>query len=187
MKRPTAVACATFMLVTSGCVMPVLVPGEPASGSRPDRTEPAPSRSTSWDALRSALLDEVNATRGAHGVRPLADDPRLATAAIDFAAELARTRRLTHDSDTPGRRTLAERLAAAGMTQWQLIGENLAMTAGGAEAMPAQVVRLWLDSPGHRRNLLQADFTLSGIGVARTGDGHWYVTQVYARPLPRSR
>jgi uncharacterized protein YkwD len=186
MKLPT-VACATLMLATAGCVMPVLVPGEPASGSRPDRTDPAPPRSTSWDALRSALLDEVNATRRAHGVRPLADDPRLAAAAIEYAAELARTRRLTHESDTPDRRNLAERLAAAGMTEWQLIGENLAMTAGGAAAMPAQVVRLWLDSPGHRRNLLQAEFTLSGIGVARTGDGYWYVTQVYARPLPRRR
>jgi uncharacterized protein YkwD len=129
----------------------------------------------------------VNATRRAHGAAGLADDARLADAAIDYAAELARTRRLTHESETPDRRTLDQRLAAAGMTDWTLIGENLAMTSTSGAELPERVVRMWLDSPGHRRNLLNGEFTLSGIGIARTGDGHWYVTQVYARPLPRTR
>jgi uncharacterized protein YkwD len=190
MNLPAACVLASLVVAPTSCISPVLVPGEP-SRDAPTRTEPAPAptppTSGAWAELRRAILDEVNATRRAHGAPRLADDARLAAAAVDYSAELARTRRLTHESDTPDRRTLDERLAAAGMTEWTLIGENLAMTSTAARELPARVVRMWLDSPGHRRNLLNREFTLSGIGIARTGEGHWYVAQVYARPLPRAR
>ncbi|HSJ22521.1 MAG TPA: CAP domain-containing protein, partial [Nocardioidaceae bacterium] len=54
-------------------------------------------------------------------------------------------------------------------------GENVAMNHSGPSAMVGQ----WLDSPGHRANLLNSGFTLIGIGTARAGDGAWYGVQVF--------
>lgn len=46
-------------------------------------------------------------------------------------------------------------------------------------------VRCWMASDGHRRNLLDPDFTHTGVGVARGPDGRLLATQVFARPLAR--
>jgi uncharacterized protein YkwD len=42
----------------------------------------------------------------------------------------------------------------------------------------------WWYSPGHRENLLNPDYTESGIGVAQAADGAWFVTQIFATPRP---
>mmetsp|Transcript_2073 Transcript_2073/g.4752 ORF Transcript_2073/g.4752 Transcript_2073/m.4752 type:complete len:557 (-) Transcript_2073:252-1922(-) len=59
--------------------------------------------------------------------------------------------------------------------------ENLAMNAGIPEAQVARVaVNGWIDSPGHRKNLLSQQ-TLCGIGVYRNHRGQYYLTQLFAR------
>lgn len=75
------------------------------------------------------------------------------------------------------------RIDAAGGS-WSRIAENLATMSGPASNVAAQTVRLWLDSEGHRRNMLEPAYTHTGVGVAIDSDGIWYVTQVYV--LPRS-
>jgi uncharacterized protein YkwD len=51
-----------------------------------------------------------------------------------------------------------------GRTGW-LIGENIAW-ASGSEAAPRSIMGLWMDSPGHRANILRRDYREIGIGVA---------------------
>jgi len=59
--------------------------------------------------------------------------------------------------------------------------ENLAMNGGIPEAQVARVsVNGWIDSPGHRKNLL-SEQTLCGIGVYRNAKGQYYLTQLFAR------
>lgn len=58
-------------------------------------------------------------------------------------------------------------------------GENLAYNGGHADAA-ARAVQQWIDSPGHRRNLL-GQWTLCGVGVAQTAGGQFYFTQLFAR------
>lgn len=137
--------------------------------------------------LRSDILTDVNVARRAAGAADLVEDAALAVAASDYAVELARKRRLSHQSDAPGRRTMAERLQAAGATDWIAAGENLAAVHSTDPRLVNTIVQGWLDSPGHRRNLLDAEYRRVGTGVARAADGYWYIVQVYVRPVPRAR
>jgi len=60
--------------------------------------------------------------------------------------------------------------------QWARVGENLAQGSN----TPEEVVQRWMDSEGHRANILQADFTEIGLAVT---DGGPLWAQVFARPL----
>ncbi len=58
------------------------------------------------------------------------------------------------------------------------VAENVAT---GFES-PRANVQAWLDSPGHRRNMLSRKYTHLGIGVARDSNGISYTAQVFAKP-----
>jgi uncharacterized protein YkwD len=66
--------------------------------------------------------------------------------------------------------------------EWRACGENIFMLSGYSN--PAQVaVQGWMDSPGHRANILQEEFTHAGVGVYyRKRDKHYYLTQIFIRP-----
>ncbi|MEX0890804.1 MAG: CAP domain-containing protein [Gemmatimonadota bacterium] len=138
----------------------------------------APLAADDPTAIATEILRQVNRARSAVGARPLAAEPALDTAAREYAAELAERGAIGHSSATPGRRTLRERLRAAGANH-RRSGENLALMQSTASQLPVRVVRGWLRSPGHRANLLDARFRYSGLGVARDGRGRWFVVQVY--------
>jgi len=86
--------------------------------------------------------------------------------AVRQAKRMAAQRRMYHQD-------LGPILRRCGMS---MVGENVAygFTSGRA------VVRGWMDSPGHRANILQPRYRLMGIG-ARKGGGQWYVAQVFGR------
>lgn len=124
----------------------------------------------------------TDAARAAHGLPPLRPDPGLARAALAHALENAHRGVLDHGSPDPARATPADRVALAGVALVE-IGENLARIPGAPLARRA--VDGWLDSPPHRRNLLDPGFTHVGFGVA-DGPGGRYVVQLFgARPIER--
>lgn len=134
-------------------------------------------------AVARELVEEVNRTRQANGLRPLRDDTALRHAAREHSEELAVRRTLDHTSTNPARRTLAMRIDAAGGS-WSRTAENLGKVSGPASSVAAQTVQMWLGSDGHRRNMLEAAYTHTGVGVAIDHNGIWYITQLYV--LPRS-
>jgi uncharacterized protein YkwD len=168
----TALLLLLLLAPLAGCyVGPGMTP--------PARSIPVPAPS----ALAVELVSSANDARARQGVRRLATDPALSAAAQDFAAELARRGRLTHTSNRAGYTTLLERIDRAGGTVVRA-GENVAMLSVRA-GMPAEVVRLWLQSEGHRRNLLDDAYTITGAGSAQGADNAWYFVQVYATPPTR--
>jgi uncharacterized protein YkwD len=180
-----------LLALAAGCVPPLFVPGEPGSVERPRSAEGAPPRPAASAVLsdarfRSEILEEVNVARRSSGAPLLLEDAALAAAASDFALELARRRRLSHQSDRPGRRTMAERLDSAGAANWIAAGENLAAVHSAEPRLVETIVQGWLDSPGHRRNLLEPTYSRAGTGVARGADGYWYIAQVYVRSTTRT-
>ena len=179
-----------LLVLAAGCVPPLFVPGEPGSGQRRggDGAGPPPAGTAvvSDARFRSEILEEVNVARRAQGAPQLLEDAALAAAASDFALELARRRRLSHESDRPGRRTMAERLDSAGAAHWIGAGENLAAVHSTEPRLVETIVQGWLDSPGHRRNLLEPTYTRAGTGVARGADGYWYIAQVYVQSTSRA-
>lgn len=123
-----------------------------------------------------ALLNEVR--REAH-LAPLIADPELHAVAVAHTEEMIARHFFGHASPTTG--MVENRLERAGVTV-SLSGENVAEadTADGAH-------RVLMDSPGHRANMLRADFTHVGIGVGmRPGDaGDLLATLVFVRrPRP---
>jgi uncharacterized protein YkwD len=176
-------AGATAAIVfCAGCMIPVgELPFPP-----PTDPEPAPPARVPGDqpyaAAAEQVLQEANRARSAIGARALVPDARLDAAAAEHAAELARRRVLDHESTRPDRRTVSQRVDAAGVA-WRRIAENLAQLPGGSAAVASQSVRLWLDSPGHRVNLLEPAYTRSGVGIARDASGLWYVVQLYVLPV----
>lgn len=97
-------------------------------------------------------LDLVNAARAVAGCPPLVPNPHLQQAARDWSEHMA-------VDDVFAHRDLAElqnRYGYAGT----FAGENIA----AGYATPAEVVSGWLDSPGHRANILNCRYTESGIG-----------------------
>ena len=68
------------------------------------------------------------------------------------------------------------RVQKAGLKNYGWAGENIAMsTAATAE----QFVRMWMESPGHRANILRAEFKFTGVGVFGSGST-FYATQVFS-------
>ncbi|MET9557626.1 CAP domain-containing protein [Streptomyces sp. NPDC006645] len=123
-------------------------------------------------AVASDVVALTNAERTAAGLRPLAGDPRLTLAAQAHSDDMVARGFYSHTS--PDGRQPWDRAAAAGCAH-RGIGENIACGQRSA----AEVVRGWMDSPGHRANILKPDFTHIGIGLRGGGEMAMYWTQLF--------
>jgi uncharacterized protein YkwD len=124
-----------------------------------------------------------NALRSRQGGAPLAANGQLAAAAREFADFMARTNRYGHDAD--GRQP-SQRAQAHGYA-WCLVAENIAMQYSSSgfrtDELAPRFVQAWIESPGHRRNLLDAAATETGVAVARSAaSGRYYAVQMFGRP-----
>ena len=122
-----------------------------------------------------SLLTAINSARAAAGVAPLRATAPLNNAALWQSQVLARAGILDHTS--PDGSTLLDRLARV---RWHgsAAGEDLAVAS-----TPASAVAMWMQSPGHRENLLRASFRSVGVGLARgvwNGRSAFYVTADFA-------
>jgi uncharacterized protein YkwD len=114
------------------------------------------------------VVDLVNAERASR-CGPLAVDDRLATAAQRHSDDMAAHDYFSHTSLNGD--TLADRAEAAGFTGGML-GENIA----AGQRTPEDVMAAWMDSAGHRANILNCDYTVIGVGLNEDG---WYWTQMF--------
>ncbi|WP_406200916.1 CAP domain-containing protein [Streptomyces europaeiscabiei] len=125
--------------------------------------------------LRQTAAEVVtltNAERAAAGLPPLSCDPLLTNAAQAHSTDMVARAFYAHTSPDGGEPW--HRAAAAGSTR-RSIGENIACGQRSA----AEVVRGWMDSPGHRANILKPDFTHIGVGFAGGGAAGTYWTQLF--------
>jgi uncharacterized protein YkwD len=104
----------------------------------------------------AALLEVVNRTRLANGLRPLQLDHALRLAARQHSRMMLRRNIFAHGA----LRARATAYGARGPT----FGENLAW-AVGSRAAPRAIIRMWLASSGHRANLLRPGWRRIGIGA----------------------
>lgn len=73
-----------------------------------------------------------------------------------------------------------ERAEKLNMGSWLAIGENIAFMKGYDNPV-ATAIEKWLNSQGHKKNLLNPDWTETAVGLAVTADGKYYFTQVFIR------
>ena len=128
--------------------------------------------------LTARVLDLTNAERQKAGLPPLTFNPQLGNAAQSYSQVLASTGCFEHTcGPVPD---FADRDAQAGYTGWSAIGENIA----AGYPTPEAVVSGWMQSPGHRANILSPKYTEIGIGLVSGGGnfGTYWTQEFGARP-----
>jgi uncharacterized protein YkwD len=146
-------------------------------------------------AVHAATVCLVNAERIDRGLPRLTENARLATAARRYAGDMVAGGYFSHTGRDGS--DFVMRLRRVGYIPagraWSA-GENLAWGTG-ALGTPAAIVRAWMNSPGHRANVLDARFREVGLGIAlgnptgADGAGATYATEfgsVGAAPAARS-
>jgi uncharacterized protein YkwD len=116
-------------------------------------------------AVREAVLCLHNRERAARGLPPLRESAKLRRAAQGHSDAMVAERFFAHES--PSGADLADRILATGYAHgrgWSL-GENIAWGTGSL-ATAAEIQRAWMESPGHRANILRRQFREVGIGIA---------------------
>lgn len=131
--------------------------------------------------LERAIHDATNRARRNHDVDPISSDPHLATIARSHSCHMVDADFSGHDA--PDGTTIADRYDRASY-DWRRCGENVAKQypdeLDDATTIAREIVAGWLDSPGHRENLLEQDWRVEGIGVDYATDGAVLATQNFA-------
>jgi len=129
--------------------------------------------------LEYRIIQLTNVERQRFNLRPLQQNNALTRAARGHSEEMLQLDYFSHESPTPGRRTMDERLVLAGCTDHH-VGENIARYDGySPDDAVRQVVQDWMNSPGHRKNILHASYNAIGIGVAYDNRSI-YITQDFS-------
>ncbi|MDI2131790.1 CAP domain-containing protein [Yinghuangia seranimata] len=134
---------------------------------------PGTPTGTAADYARQ-VVDLVNVQRANNGCAPLTANTKLQTAAQGHSDDMVARNYFAHNS--PEGSSAGDRINATGY-QWSTWGENIAM----GQRTPAEVMDAWMNSPGHRANILNCSFTEIGVGV-NLASGSPYWTQNFAAP-----
>ena len=127
----------------------------------------------------SRILELVNRERHKAGLAELRLSARLAVAARGHSYDMALRHYFSHDSADG---MSAERRVSGSGIDYSEMGENIYVEDFPDDRrMAERAIQGWLSSPGHRRNMLSAQFTETGVGIARAADGSTYVTQDFIR------
>ncbi|QCX81789.1 RNA polymerase sigma factor RpoE [Streptomyces sp. YIM 121038] len=139
---------------------------------RPTTKKPAPPAPSGSNAQQ--VLSLVNAERAKAGCGPLTHNSKLATAAQRHSADMRSRNYFDHtspDGTDPG-----QRITAAGY-KWSTYGENIAR----GQQTAASVMDAWMNSEGHRANILNCAFKELGTGVEEGEGGPWWTQNFGAR------
>ena len=139
-----------------------------------------------WTQIAWQIFDLINQQRAQNGVGALQADQGVSDVAIAHSIRMGDTGIFSHVIDGKGPE---DRLRDHGVafTSW---GENISNDWCQSNGKPAwnvdgfaqDSVNRWMNSPGHRQNILNASFNLTGVGIAaraRDNRGYIYTTQVF--------
>jgi uncharacterized protein YkwD len=135
----------------------------------PQQCAPAPAPGS----VVQQVVTLVNQERAKVGVGPVALHPSVTNAAQGHSDYQAAANTMTHTG--AGGTDAGDRIAASGYA-WRAWGENIA--AGQPDA--ASVMQAWMNSAGHRKNILDPHFTDIGVGLAYSTGGVPYWTEDFA-------
>jgi len=128
----------------------------------------ATQQSGSISSIEQQVLTLTNQERAKAGLKPLATDSKLMNAAREKSTDMRTNNYFSHTSPTLG--SPFDRMKALGIT-YRAAAENIAMGQKTAD----EVVKGWMNSPGHRANIMNGNFTHIGIGY--DAQGHYWTQQ----------
>jgi uncharacterized protein YkwD len=127
----------------------------------------------------ATVLDLTNAERRRAGLPALRENRQLASAAQLQSEQMGSMGQMDHVIPGAPYPTPKDRLAAVNYA-WEAYGENVAM----GQRSGSEVVAAWMNSAGHRANILSPRYTELGVGLAIDADGRPYYAEVFGRPAP---
>lgn len=126
-----------------------------------------------FDNWGNEVLSLVNEERANYNAPPLKWNDTLAELAENHCKDMISRNFFSHD--TPDGKTPFDRMKDIGIS-YVMAGENIA----AGQTSPKSVMESWMNSPGHRKNILNPDFKYIGIGIAKGGSYGIYWTQEFA-------
>jgi uncharacterized protein YkwD len=147
-------------------VLALALPASASAGARCANADLVPTASNGA-RVRAATLCLINRERTSRGLRALRQDGQLRKVAEGYSRQMVRHAffaHVGHDGSTMGGRIKGRTTYLRHAASWSL-GENLYWGSGDL-ATPLQSVRGWMNSPGHRHNMLNRHFRDIGIGIA---------------------
>ena len=178
MRFSTALLAASLLPVFA-CAYPVTSTGSAGVG-RASTTELPPARATgtAYGATEARIFDLINAERRHQGLRPLVFNAQLNRMARIQAQNMAYYQKMAHVLPNATLPTLGDRAHYVGYSYGRL-AENVALGYPNAD----MVVEGWMNSHGHRLNILDGGVVETGIAVAKSATGGLYYCQVFGRQL----
>ena len=135
-------------------------------------TTPEQKPSTDFSSYQQQVLDLVNAERTKRGIAALTLDSSLSSVATKKSQDMVNKNYFDHTSPTYG--SPFDMMKQFGIS-YRTAGENIAK----GQKTPQEVVTAWMNSEGHRKNILNPDFTNLGVGIAKDSNGTTYWTQMF--------
>ncbi len=147
-------------------------PTSPVSPAVP--AAPAGAQMSIGASFEDSVVVLVNKRRHKAGCQPLRSNEKLRAAARTHSIGMARYNSMAHF--LPGEASLGDRISYAGYKKWRRVAENIAAGFGSARG----VMSAWMNSPSHRRNILDCNLRHIGVGVISYNDQLWW-TQDFGR------
>jgi uncharacterized protein YkwD len=127
--------------------------------------------------MEQEIRRRINPIREDEGLEPLAANDELAQVARAYSCRMAEEDFFAHVS--PDGDDAADRVTAAGL-DYSWVGENIARTTNIPDPIDT-TIEGWMESEGHRENILKPDYSQTGVGVCQAGDTYLY-TQLFFHP-----
>jgi uncharacterized protein YkwD len=178
-RRMAASLGVLFLLAACASTQSNMAPPPPERVNLTSLPQGASAAAQGENALTRAVLANINDYRAKKSLPPLAEDQDLRRAAAVHSADMVTRGFLGHfnpDGQGPNERVKAVKPDFKGT-----VAENIGVTAisGTPDDTAAALMKLWVASPPHRKNMVGAAYTLAGVGAAEI-DGKVFVTVVFA-------
>lgn len=145
-------------------------PSVPSTPSAPT----TPSGSTDITSLENEVVRLVNVERVKAGLPELVQNSEVGRVARIKSEDFVKNNYFSHTSPTYG--SPFDMLKSFGIT-FTAAGENIA----SGQKTAADVMNSWMNSSGHRANILNSTYNKIGVGVAKDSNGSLYWTQIFIR------
>lgn len=142
----------------------------PVQPEAPKKEEqPSQSQSQQLSQFEREVVELTNNERTKNGLAPFQIDEELSKVAREKSRDMSAKNYFDHNSPTYG--SPFDMMKSYGIS-YRAAGENIAK----GQRTPQEVVNAWMNSPGHRANILNSSFTHIGVGFVEQGN-HW--TQMF--------
>ena len=135
------------------------------TGSNTPTSTSTNSNTSSVSQFEQKVIELTNAERAKEGLAALQADTKLMQSARLKSDDMAKNNYFDHTSPTYG--SPFDQMKSLGIS-YKSAGENIAQ----GQKTPEEVVQAWMDSPGHRANIMNASYTHIGVGYSANGN-YW--------------